>query len=272
MKRVVDGLIVPASPLGMDELPAGVPGVFETVLLRAGEPVFFAEHWARFAQGCRWLGLGAPTAAEEMKGYVAMLAEANGVRTGVLRFATWRREEGSVAWRVEVGPPRPHMGQAMFRVTWGSTVLPAADEGREFKHFDRGPWLGALRTARGQGWDEVLLRDSEGRLVEAGVSNVFFVRDGRVHTPALDCGGLPGIMRAQVLALGREAGLKVREGRFDATDITAATEVWLSNSLIGLRPVTLLADRPFATVRPVLDRLRKMWRVSHGWDPVVISH
>lgn len=270
MKRVVDGLILPASSLGPDHLPEGVPGVFETVLLRSGEPVFFGEHWARFSEGCRWSGLVEPTAAEEMKGYSAMLAEANGVRTGVLRFATWRRENGTLAWRIDVDPPRPHMGQAMFRVTWGPP-LPAPSADRAFKHLDRGHWLAALRTARGAGWDEVLLRDTSGKIVEGGVSNVFFVCDGRVHTPALECGPLPGIMRAQVLAVARETGLKVREGRFDATDITAATEVWLSNSLIGLRPVTLLADRPFATVRPVLDRLRKAWRMRHGWDPVVIS-
>ncbi|HEY0946952.1 MAG TPA: aminotransferase class IV [Opitutaceae bacterium] len=271
MKRVIDGLILPASPFGPDHLPDGVAGVFETVLLRAGEPVFFADHWERFSQGCRWCGLVEPTAAEEMKGYSAMLAEANGVRSGVLRFATWRRDDGSIGWRIDVDPPRPHMAQAMFRVNWGP-ALPPADENRAFKHLDRGPWLAALRASRAAGWDEVLLRDTSGKLVEGGVTNVFFVRDGRMHTPALECGPLPGIMRARVLELARASGLKVREGRFDATDVTAATEVWLTNSLIGIRPVTLLADRPFATVRPVLDRLRKAWRGQYGWDPVVISH
>jgi branched-subunit amino acid aminotransferase/4-amino-4-deoxychorismate lyase len=240
MKRVVNGALVPAAPGGMTELPDGA-GVFETVLIREGAPVFLAEHWVRFAAGCRWHGLALPTAADELAGFALQLAKENRVHTGVLRFAAWRHDN-RIVWRVEVGPPRPHMARARLRVAAGGPVLPLATPDRACKQLNRGVWGQALREARAAGWDEVLLGDLAGRLVEGGGANVFFVTGGILHTPSLAVGPLPGVMRAQILALTRAHG----------------------------RPVAELAGRKFDSTYPVLHRLREAWREEHDWDPLVI--
>jgi branched-subunit amino acid aminotransferase/4-amino-4-deoxychorismate lyase len=252
----------------MAELAAG-PGVFETLLLQAGEAVFFDDHWLRFAAGCRWHGFDPPVSAEEMRKIAGMLADENKVRAGVLRFAAWRAGPAA-AWRVEVGPPRVHMARSEFRVAPGAGLPPATPD-RCFKHLNRGPWLEALRGARAAGWDEAVLSDPEGRLVEACVSNVFLVHEGRLKTPSLEAGPLPGIMRGRLLALARGLGIPADEGVYPCTDLAGASEIWLSNSLIGLRAASAIGTRELGQARPVLQRIRAGWESAYGWDPVVVT-
>lgn len=269
MKWIVNGVIQSApSGRSMSELPAG-SGVFETLLIRAGQPVFFDEHWARLLVGCRWYGLPLAVDKAAMLGFSLGLARANQITDGVLRIAAWV-QAGNLEWRVEVGPPRPHMLRPVMKVANGSNVLPLATPDHISKHFGRTRWAQALRDARQAGFDEVLLSDVFGRLVEGGGVNVFFVLDGGLHTPALAVGPLPGILRAQVIALGQKQSWTVQEGVYSVADLANASEIWLTNSLIGIRPVTEFAGRTFDSGYPVWQKWRKAWQQAHGWDPLVI--
>lgn len=270
MKIAIDGELQAAAAEAMRELPAA-PGVFETLLVREGAPVFFEDHWARFAAGCRHFQFEPPVSRVEMNTLVAtLIAENLGGRTGVLRFAAWRIGS-NVEWRVEAGGARPHMSRPAFRASLGSRVLPPPDADRGCKHLGRGVWLDALRAARSAGWDESILSDDRDRVIEACVSNVFFVREGCLQTPALAMGPLPGVIRARVVALAREQSWAVREGEFRPADLLAASEIWLSNSLIGLRPLSCLGERRFDPNPPMLGKLRAAWTKTFGWDPVVIA-
>lgn len=270
MKIVINGEWKETATYAMQELPAA-PGVFETLLVREGGPVFFEDHWARFSAGCRHFKFEPPASLTEMNALVTtLLAENLGGRTGVLRLAAWR-SGSNVEWRVEAGGPRPHMSRPEFRASFGLRVLPSPDTDRGCKHLGRGLWLDALRAARSAGWDEAILSDDRDRVVEACVSNVFFVREGCLHTPALGTGPLPGIMRARVIALAREQSWTVREGEFRPADLLSSSEVWLSNSLIGLRPLVCLGVHRFDTNPPLLGKLRLAWKKIFGWDPVVIG-
>lgn len=270
MKWIVNGEFQPAPSGGMSELPVK-PGVFETLLLRAGRPVFMAEHWARFEVGCRGQALAWPRSVtpEAITGLARELAQENGINDGVLRFAAWR-ESDATEWRVEVSPPRPHMARTPWRVRDGGAVLPPATPDHVSKHLRRTLWAAALRDARTAGWDEVVLSDLSGRLVEGGGTNLFFVREGVLHTPGMEVGPLPGIMRAQVLALAAAHGWPVRTGVFTRADLTEASELWLTNSLVGVRPVASLEKHVFEAGYPVLHQLRVAWQAVHGWDPLVV--
>jgi branched-subunit amino acid aminotransferase/4-amino-4-deoxychorismate lyase len=252
----------------MERLPSA-PGAFETLLVRSGEPVFFDDHWTRFERGCRWHGFGPQAEAEKVKELSRTLAAENKVGTGVLRFAAWQTAS-RVEWRVEVGPPRAHMGRADFRVGWGPRLPPASAD-RAFKHLNRAAWSQALHQARDAGWDEAILTDPAGQLVEGCVSNIFFVQDGCLHTPAEEAGPLPGIMRNRVLAWARTAGLPVQEGVYPGGELETVSEVWFSNSLIGLRAASCLGARRLTGPQPVLELVRSGWREQYGWDPVVVT-
>jgi branched-subunit amino acid aminotransferase/4-amino-4-deoxychorismate lyase len=270
MKKIVDGRIEPAG-IAMDELPSGAAGVFETLLVREGKPVFFAEHWQRFEAGCHWYGVDLPADAAAFEARIVQLAAQNGVAFGAARFAAWHAESGRITWRIEVTPPRPHMALATFRAQWGPLLPVISQPVQAFKHLNRAAWTVAMRAARAAGFDEALLCDASGRVVEGGTSNLFFVRGGKLHTPALSCGPLPGILRDQVIACARAIEIPVIEGMFCGSDVESAEEVWITNSLLGIRAVSAIGELALKPPFPVLDRLRTGWQQRHGWDPVVIS-
>lgn len=89
---------------------------------------------------------------------------------------------------------------------------------------------------------EGLMLSREGWLAEGIVSNLFFLRGGVVRTPAIPTGILPGVTRARVLELAREAGYAVEEGFYAWDELLDAEEVWLTNSIQELVPVTRLSD------------------------------
>jgi len=251
------------------ELPRTRRGVFETILLLEGQAIFWTEHLTRFEAGCRWASLDLPSSGAQLHEQVVALAHENRVRTGVARIAHWRTNEGQTEWRIDVTPPRPHMTRSPFVVMEGP-VIPPASPNRAFKHLDRGRWLDALQAARAAGFDETLLVDESRNAIESGGGNILFIRGGELHTPSLSLGPLPGVMRAQVLAAARRYGIGVHEDTYRLADVVRADEVWLTNSLIGIRPLARVGDRLLADRRPVLDAFGAKWRAEFGWDPVVV--
>ncbi|WP_346768767.1 aminotransferase class IV [Paenibacillus sp. HB172176] len=89
---------------------------------------------------------------------------------------------------------------------------------------------------------EGLMLSEQGFLTEGIVSNLFFARGGIVFTPAVGTGILPGITRQRVLELAVEAGYQVEEGFYALGDLQGADEIWMTNSIQELIPITSLTD------------------------------
>jgi len=68
----------------------------------------------------------------------------------------------------------------------------------------------------------IWVQDERGEVTEGTTTNVFFVRHGVLHTPALACEALPGITRSDVLRRARRLGMRVREGRYRTADLMRA--------------------------------------------------
>ena len=89
--------------------------------------------------------------------------------------------------------------------------------------------------ARANGFDEVIFTNEKGELTEGAISNIFIEQDGRMLTPPLSCGVLPGIFRRHLL----DSYATAREKILTADDLNAATTIYLCNSVRGLRKVKL---------------------------------
>ncbi|WP_246608419.1 aminotransferase class IV [Paenibacillus agaridevorans] len=89
---------------------------------------------------------------------------------------------------------------------------------------------------------EGLMLSRDGWLTEGIVSNLFFLRQGVIYTPCIETGILPGVTRARVIELARDTGYEVEEGLYTWEQLLEAEEVWLTNSIQELVPVTRLSD------------------------------
>jgi branched-subunit amino acid aminotransferase/4-amino-4-deoxychorismate lyase len=262
MREIRNGRLSPGP--GTPE-PAGARGVFETVLLAEGRPVFFHEHIGRFAAGCAHFGLTRAPAAGPLLEAAEQLVRRTALTRGVLRWSAWTTGTAE-EWRISVEPPRPHMAAAAWRVTISPLRLPPPGAEAAYKHLGRKRWLDALAAGRAAGSDEVLLADEAGLVVEGAISNVFWVSGGTLATPAAASGPLPGIVREKVLALARAEGLAVEERALPRAALADAGEVFLTNSLVGIRPVARLEGRGLPAPGPVTLRLQAAWRRVYGWS------
>ena len=102
----------------------------------------------------------------------------------------------------------------------------------------------AKREAIAAGAFDSILLNWESHLTECTVSNLFFVRAGRLCTPALACGLLDGITRDIVLSLAQEAQIPIDEGHFGVEEIHKADECFLTNTSMEVIPVTMIDGHP----------------------------
>jgi len=114
----------------------------------------------------------------------------------------------------------------------------------------------AYRHARAQGYDDALFVDPDGLVSEGPTWNVFCVRDGRVATPRLGRGILPGITRSTVLRLCATLGVPATEDELRLDEARACDEMFVTSTTRGVMAVAQLDERRFdPTPGPVTRRL-----------------
>ena len=90
---------------------------------------------------------------------------------------------------------------------------------------------------------EGLLCDDTGAVIGGTMTNIFVMRDGQLLTPDLSLSGIDGVTRTRVLRAAQLKKIDLKIGRLEATDILAADEVFLGNSVAGLWRVAQLEER-----------------------------
>jgi branched-chain amino acid aminotransferase len=107
-----------------------------------------------------------------------------------------------------------------------------------------------LVEAKRQGAEDALFLNADGHLTEATTANVWIAEKGRVVTPPVAEGLLRGITREWLLARLPEAGIPAAEETIDLDRLRAADEVFLSGTVKGVMPVTVIDGKPVGTGRP----------------------
>jgi branched-subunit amino acid aminotransferase/4-amino-4-deoxychorismate lyase len=232
-------------------------GLFETVLFKAGEPVLWDAHVARLVRGCEALGLPAPDPRKLEAEARRAIADR---RLGAARVAvrlTWTAGSGGRGLaRPEPLKPRLVASAAVSlrpeepaSVMVSSIRRNARSPSARLKTLSYIDNVLARREAEAAGADEALLLNTAGHVACATAANLFWITEGRLHTPSLACGVLDGVIRARVLA-----SAPVEEVRAGLDAMLKAEAAFLTSSLIGIRTIRTLAGR-FLQPHPIVDQL-----------------
>jgi branched-subunit amino acid aminotransferase/4-amino-4-deoxychorismate lyase len=108
----------------------------------------------------------------------------------------------------------------------------------------------AREQARAAGFDEAVMLNTRDLVAEATVANVFVVTSGRLLTPPVASGALLGVTRAAVLDLASEAQLDAGEKEITLHELAGAEEAFLTNAIMGVMPLTQVADSLIGHGRP----------------------
>lgn len=223
-------------------------GLFETMCVVDGRIRLIERHMERLALGAERLAI--PLASMDTLRY-SLEHAAEGHRDGVLKLIVTRGTGGRGYLPDE--HPEPSVVLLRYPAVDPDTVnAPATVRlcdlrlARQpllagIKHLNRLEYVMARAEWRDPAIAEGLLLDTSGFLVEGVVSNVFFVREGLIFTPKLHQCGVAGVMRAHVMDCAGRMGFTVEESGLRLADLLCADEVFLTNSLTGIRPVVRLS-------------------------------
>ncbi len=248
-------------------------GLFETLAVRAGEPADLEEHLARLTAGADALGIPFRFAAESLRKEVSSLLAANELEgDGVLRI-TLSRGPGTRGLRVPepaspvlvlTAEPYDFVEPAPRRVVVSTVVRHPGAITSRWKTVSYLDQVMALREAEARGFDDALMPNGLRGLAGATHANLFVVVQGRVYTPRIEDGALPGITRAQVLTQLVEEGVEVVQSSVPWSAVARASEVFLTNSLSGVIPVASAEDRVYDVDGPITPRLCAWWNEVHS--------
>jgi len=196
------------------------------------------------------MGLPLPWSDGELAGAITDTVEANTLAEATIRLTLSR---GVPEHRGLLPPPSPRptlVIQAMpftaypaerYRV--GFVAITASirrNEASPLSNIKSSNYLDnilARMEAEQAGADDALLLNTKGELACATASNLFLVIDGRLVTPALRSGVLPGITRCAVIELGAKLGLPCEERPVAQKELMEAQEAFLTNTLMGVMPL-----------------------------------
>ena len=243
-------------------------GVFRTCMIYGGEVLDIHDQCQLVLLDAARLGL-TPVPATELMQDAAKLAQGQAravLKMTLLRGGTTRgyRPEGGPSDRLVCRYPAPDYPAA----SWQRGVTALRSDFRlasqpvlaGIKHLNRLEQVLASRDWP-PGVDEALLSDDAGRPVCGTRTNLFWVRDGALRTPALERCGVAGFMRRKVLALAQALKVRAQVGDGQWEEVEAADELFLTNSLIGIWPVAQLGSRRWQAPGPLTGEL--MQRLAH---------
>ena len=225
--------------------------------------MLWSRHRARLESSLDQLGAGRGTTVPDETA-LSELLRANDLE-GRARLRVIARRSVSQQWEVEasVSPcdsPGPLSDAARLTIERWASAPPLIGH----KTLSRFAWDLARERALAAGADDALLVDASESVLETSISNVWVVRGGVVSTPPAPESCLPGVMRGWLLQHLDMAGLSFDVRRIDESEIAVADELWLSNSIQGVRRVGVIQDRQWREW-PVFDRLVELGIPAPGW-------
>lgn len=193
--------------------------VIETCLSKAGTGItLWPFHQARLTRTCDRLGI-VPDLDAVLRGIAKVPKDSD--RRVRLTVAL----DGTIA----VESPELQPSAAEWRLQYAAEVLVASDPWRGVKTTHRGLYDRA-RAALQEGVQEAIFLNDKGRVAEGTITNVFVQNDGRLLTPPITSGALPGVLRASLIETGQ-----AQEADLGPDDLKGA-KLFVGNALRGLIP------------------------------------
>jgi branched-subunit amino acid aminotransferase/4-amino-4-deoxychorismate lyase len=245
-------------------------GVYTTVAVHRGQPFLWDAHWARLLAHAERAGVECDFGDNETALQLARLIEANKVEHGRARVQLLARAVRG-RWKFGEGDGRTAdllmmtadalrhedslaLTVSPFRVNTFSPLVGV----KTVSHLER---LLAWEEARSRDFDEAVVLNERGDIACATAANIFYVKHGAAHTPALATGAVAGVTRARVLELAEALAVPVVEGAYNLHDLGDADEIFLTSSALGVEPVTAFDFHRYTVqAGSVVLRLREAFR------------
>lgn len=213
-------------------------GLFETLKVLNGKILFFDEHFERLKSGCKTLKLSLHTEKLEIKRDCYKLLKLKNVENGVLKVLYAKNNNRNYLLLTTRENPYTEQDYLKgFKLTFSEQKRNQHSILTFIKSNNYMENILVKEDALELGFDEVIFTNTDNHLAEGAASNIFWIKNQVIHTPSIECGLLPGIVREKVLISLERLGLEVKVGKFNRENIMDSEEVFITNSLMDIMPV-----------------------------------
>ena len=246
-------------------------GLFETIRVYDGQPFAFERHCKRMLAGANFLDWPALPSVEVLRQWTMNLLQANhlkdaSVRITVSRGAGAPRPDPSACGDPEViiftqllkPPPEEtyQLGWQLKTASWPRNQYSPLCRLKSANYLEN---IIAKQEAVQAGAQEAIFVNSAGHVAEGTMSNLFLIQSGRLFTPDVDSGLLPGITREIILDIAREAGIDTMETKITRAQALQADELFISSSLLEIMPVMRWDGVAIKNDGELIQRLRQLY-------------
>jgi branched-chain amino acid aminotransferase len=276
----VNGRFVPEAEATVSIFDRGFlygDGVFETMRVYGGKIFRLLEHVNRLVAGVDLLGIDLEETPQHLEGVCEETVTRNKVVNGMTRLCVTRGLSNvGLSGRSVARPTIVAVAQekafsteaAPLLVVGAGTRVDAHSRLARVKSVNRLPYVLAKLEAERRGADDAILLNAADHAVELTASNLFVYREGKLVTPPLADGALPGITRMLVLMLAAQTGIDAQEASFTLEMAAHADEAFATNSLFEISPIAAVDGRQL-TERRITGRLQEAFR-EHVWDELLL--
>lgn len=217
-------------------------GIFETMRSYNHNILYLDQHLKRLKDSCRIIDMQLPYSLNKIKSVILKTVELNMIKDAYVRATLWKKERNNGLLIIA----RPYKSPEAIKYKYGFKVTISTLRQNESSFLSQIKSMNyllyqlAYKQAKDKGFDEAIILNNRGIIAECSRANIFLVKDKELFTPSLDCGCLAGITRNIVFDLARDYNIKLYESSLTVQDLREAGAAFLTNSLIGIMPVTYL--------------------------------
>lgn len=251
--------------------------VFEGERAYNGKIFRSMDHSVRLRKSAEYIDFEIPFTVEEIEAAKYETMKANGLTDAYVRAVAWRGAGEDMG----VASARNPVRLAIAAWEWGNYYGDAKFKGAK---LDISKWKRpspetipchakaaglymictmSKHAAEAKGCSDAMMFDYRGYVAEATGANMFFVKDGEVHTPLADC-FLNGLTRQTVITMLGEKGVKVHERHIMPEELEGFEQCWLTGTAAEVTPVGQIGDYNFevgAMARDISDSYEKLVRI-----------
>ncbi|MCV6586152.1 MAG: branched-chain amino acid aminotransferase [Marinibacterium sp.] len=250
--------------------------VFEGERAYGGKIFKSLEHTERLKASAQMIDFEIPYSVEEIEAAKAEVMAASGLSDAYVRAVAWRGAGEDMGVASAKNPVR----MAVAAWEWGAYYGDAKYKGAK---LDISKWKRpspetipshakaaglymictmSKHAAEAKGCSDAMMFDYRGYVAEATGANIFFVKDGEVHTPLPDC-FLNGITRQTVIGMLKERGVTVHERHIMPDELEGFEQCWLTGTAAEVTPVGEIGDYRFevgALTREIAESYEQLVR------------
>ena len=231
-------------------------GLIETLRIYKKAPFMLKSHLNRLMESASQIGYGAGIDTDSIKKAVLEVIKANTVDNGSIRITLTRGNSEKRALYESLDQPNVLItitdsnSDEIEKVQQGVKAISGSDKRGMISNYKNNSMLASVlsyKEAVDKDAFDIIQITKKGFVTEGTRSNVFMVLDGILLTPPIDSNVLPGITRKVVLNIAQKNDVKVEEDAIVGQDLQQAEEIFLTNSLFEVIPVTSLNESSVAT-------------------------